>query len=818
MKRRSFNKNWTFRKQGETVAQTVTLPHDAMIHENRTPDSAGGSGHGYFPGGIYVYEKKFPVPAEWKDKNVFFEFEGVYRNAKVCINGKEAGYRPYGYVPFLVSADDYLNYGEENIITVTADNSSLPNSRWYTGSGIYRPVNLIVGEQTHIKWQGVRITTLSYDPARIRVEAKATKGELSAEILKDGKVVAQGGTVMIRDGAEKAGAAQDSAGAAQSTKAEGEGCACWELDIPDAILWSEESPSLYQCHVTLWENGKAVDEVTESFGIRLIEWSNRGLFINGKETLLRGGCVHHDNGILGAATFAKSEERRVRIMKEAGFNAIRSAHNPASREMLEACDKYGMYMMDETFDMWYNRKNKYDYGRDFNEWWEKDTTAMVERDYNHPCVILYSIGNEVAEPFEEKGIKAGRAQIDLIHRLDSSRPVTCGVNLMILGRAAKGNGIYQDGESNTAADGKKKKKEENQNASLAFNIMASFIGTGMNKGGNSKKVDAVASPFVDSLDIAGYNYGSGRYPLEEKEHPDRVIFGSETFPQDIAKNWAMVKKYPYLVGDFMWTAWDYLGESGIGAWSYTGGMPFNRPYPWVLAGAGVIDILGVPDASCRYARVVWGLTDQPVIGVRPVNHPGVRVSKSVWRGTNAIESWAWKNCDGNKAEVEVYAQADRVELFNNGRSLGKKKLKEYKALYKTQYVPGTLCAVAYDSAGRIIGESELKSATGAVRIKACPEEKEVKAGEIVYIPVNLVGENGVVESNADCRLSVSVTGGELLGFGSANPCTKERYDAGSFTTYYGRSLAVVRAAAPGNLEVTISGENLVMEKVKIKVV
>ena len=263
----------------------------------------------------------------------------------------------------------------------------------------------------------------------------------------------------------------------------------------------------------------------------------------------------------------------------------------------------------------------------------------------------------------------------------------------------------------------------------------------------------------------------------------------------------MVKKYPYLVGDFMWTAWDYLGESGIGAWSYTGGMPFNRPYPWLLAGAGVIDILGVPDASCKYAATVWGQLDKPVIGVRPVNHPGVRVSKSVWRGTNAIESWAWSGCGGNKAEIEVYAQAASVELLLNGKSLGRKKLKAYKAMFKTAYAPGTLAAVAYDAGGREISRSELRSADGKLHIQVEPEEKSVNSGEIVYIPVSLAGENGVVESNNDRKLTVTVGGGELLAFGSANPCTEERYDSGSFTTYYGRALAVVQA---GEKDMTVS--------------
>ncbi len=797
MKKTGFNDNWTFRKEGEETFRPVIIPHDAMIHEEREPDGPGGSAHGYFPGGIYIYEKRFSVPEEWKDRNVILEFEGVYKNSSVAVNGQKAGGRPYGYVPFQICLDEYLRYGEENVITVTADNSLLPNSRWYTGSGIYRPVNLILGNRSHIKYQGVKITTLSCDPAKIRVQTETelsgsdSGAEVEVSISYKGEVV---------------------------TSATGNDI---ELTIPDAHLWSDETPELYECHVKLKGNGAVVDEAEETFGIRTIEWSRKGLCINGKETLLRGGCVHHDNGILGAATFAKSEERRVRIMKEAGFNAIRSSHNMASLAMIEACDRYGMYLIDETFDTWYNRKNPYDYGCDFEQWWREDTRAMAERDYNHPSVIMYSIGNEVSEPHEEKGVRTGKEMVELLHETDGSRPVTCGVNLMIIGRAAKGNGIYQDGEQHTGAtkqeNGKKKgdtkgdkagnKKEDqkqNKNTSLAFNIMASFIGTGMNKGGNSKKVDAVTTPFVDSLDIAGYNYGSGRYPLEETQHPDRVIFGSETFPQDIAKNWAMVRKYPYLVGDFMWTAWDYLGETGIGGWSYEGGMPFNRPYPWILGAAGVIDILGNADAQCRYAQTVWEQIDRPVIAVRPVNHPGVRVSKSVWRGTDAVESWSWKGRDGNKAVVEVYGHGARAELLINGKSVGKKKLKEYRAIFKTTYAGGKIEAVIYDDRGNVSGRHTMESASGEIRLLAEPEETTVKCGDIAYIPIRLAGENGVTESNADRKISVTVLGGKLLAFGSAAPCTEERYDAGEFTTYQGRAMAVVYAEQPGKIKVEFS--------------
>ena len=767
MKKQSFNTGWLCN------GKSVTLPHDAQISEKRG-SKASDSGHGYFPGGIYTYEKTFTAPAEWEGKRVILEFEGVYKNSTVSLNGKGIGGHKYGYTTFTVELTG-LNYGGENTLTVVADNSKLPNSRWYTGSGIYRPVWLYVGDEAHIEYQGVKITTVSIDPAVIRIETKAT-AEVSIEIL-DGETVV----------------------------ATGSGAAC-DITIANAKLWSDEAPNLYTAKVTC---GKDVAE--EKFGIRKIEWSTKGLFINGKETLLRGGCIHHDNGIVGAATYDESEWRRVRIMKEAGFNALRSAHNPCSRAMLEACDYYGMYMMDETFDMWYNRKNKFDYGLDFEEHWAEDTAAMVKRDYNHPCVIMYSIGNEVAEPGEAKGIEYGKKQIELIHSLDTTRPVTCGLNLMVMSRYASGQGIYKDGEQNTGAKDQGEKEEKVQNGSLIFNMMASFIGTNMNNGGNSKKVDALADPIIRALDIAGYNYGSGRYPLEEKEHPERIVFGSETFPQDIYKNWEMVKKYPYVLGDFMWTSWDYLGESGIGAWSYTGGMAFNRPYPWVLAGTGVIDICGTPDGSCRYASTVWGLEKAPRIAVKPVNHK-VRPSKSTWRGTNAIESWAWAGCDGNKAEVEVYSDAAVVDLLVNGKSLGKKKVKACQAIFKTKYVPGKLTAVAYDVSGREVSRRDLCSAEGKLSIVVQPEVKTAKAGEIVYVPVSIVGENGVVESNADCKLTVSVEGGELLGFGSANPCTEEQYHVGAFTTYHGRALAVIRISADTTVTVT-DGKQTVSSKI-----
>ena len=786
MIKHDFNRDWKFFKRSNDDGFSVTLPHDAMILEKRSSDNPSGSAGAFFPGGKYIYERLFYVPLEWRGKSALFVFEGVYQNAKVFLNGTYAGGRPNGYMPIVVTAEEHLEYGVENSIRVEVDNSLQPNSRWYTGSGIYRPVWLYLGEKHHIRFEGVKISTISYNPAIIKVETEYTgDGQISIDILYDGEIVARG------TGSEA------------------------EIEIPDAKLWSDFSPELYICRVHLEVEGKITDEVEETFGIRLVEWNSKGLFVNGKETLLRGGCVHHDNGILGARSYPESEDRRVRIHKEAGFNAIRSSHNPASRYLLEACDRHGIYVIDETWDVWYSHKSKYDYASDFEKNYLDDIRAMVNRDFNHPCVLMYSIGNEVSEPGEKRGLELTGEMVELVKKLDSTRAVTAGFNLFLIQKASKGKAIYQDG-------GGRDEKQDNKieaTGSLLFNIITSFVGTGMNKAANSKAADRVTSPALDLLDIAGYNYASGRYRKEGSLHPDRVIVGSETFPQDIAKNWKMVKELPYLIGDFMWTSWDYLGEAGMGAWSYAeDGGGFEKPYPWILAEGGAIDITGHIGAEAAYAAAVWGLLDKPYIGVRPLNHPGIRARKSVWRGTNAVDSWSWKGCEGNKAVVEVYADADRVSLYLNDRFIASKKVHDCKAVFKTRYTAGKIMAVAYASGGDELSRAYLESADEEIRISAKPEKDTVCIDEVLYIDVNLTDQKGVIESNDDRTITVEVAGGELLAFGSANPRTVEQYHTGTFTTYLGRSQAVVRADNKDGLIVTFSSPELQSVAEKINVV
>lgn len=764
-----FNNGWRFAKTGGSWKQ-VNLPHDAMLEEKRSPDAAGKSAAAFFPGGHYTYHKEFEITAQELQKHLTLEFEGVYKNAKIYVNEKLVCQNAYGYKGFYVCLDGHIAAGT-NTLRVEADNEQQPDSRWYSGAGIYRPVWLYVQEPEYIEINGIKIKTLSIQPAKVQICTAHNKGDVKVEVFnQQQKVIAYG--------------AGD----------------CIEVEIPQGQPWSADTPTLYTAKVMLEVNGETVECVEETFGIRMISWDGEGLYINGKKTLLRGGCIHHDNGILGACEYDESAMRKIRILKGNGFNAIRSSHNPCSKAILRACDQYGMYVMDETWDMWYQKKSAYDYANEFMENYREDITSIVEKDYNHPSVIMYSIGNEVSEPAKQKGVELAKEMTQLFHELDDSRIVTGGFNLMIIANAAKGKSMYKE---DGGLDESQSKDMSGMNSTM-FNMIASATGSGMNNAANGKKADAAVSPVLDLLDVAGYNYASGRYAEDLKLHPSRLILGSETFPQDIAKNWKMVETMPNLIGDFMWTAWDYLGEAGLGAWSYeVDAKGFNKPYPWLLADAGVFDILGNPSGEALWANVIWDESAKPMIAVRPCNHPNDTLIKAAWRGTNAIPSWSWQGCDGNKTVAEVYANGTAVELFVNGKKAGRKKLKQKKAEFKLKYATGTLEAVIYDANGIEIERTKLQSGTGEAKPVIIPEKEEVRSGELCYLNICMACENGIVDCNSDTKLQISVENGELLAFGSANPRTEESFLDGGYTTYYGKAQAVVRAGESGEMKVTV---------------
>lgn len=760
---------WTCRHLGDTApGKAVTLPHDAMLAEPRTAISAGGTNTGWYEGYDYEYQRTLTVPENELADTHILEFEGVYHNAEVWLNGQRAAFRPYGYTNFYVDCAPYLHAGE-NELRVIARNADQPNSRWYSGAGIYRPVQLWKARGAHITLNGVKIRTLSLQPAIVEVRVKTTAP----------------GTVRLT---------VDDLPAMQQ---ESDGEAVFTLTLDNARLWTPETPNLYTCRVSF-----ADDEVTETFGVRKVEWGTDGFLLNGKRYIIQGACIHHDNGLLGAVCDPDAVARKVRLLKENGYNAIRSAHNPCSKALLTECDRQGVLVMDEYIDHWYIHKTEHDYVDYFNDWWRQDLTDMVEKDYNHPCVVLYSTGNEVSETAQKRGIALTKEMTDFLHGLDDSRPVTCGVNIFFNFLSSIGFGVYSDEKAKKEAERAEKAKQRGEKAakkkavgSQFFNNLAGLLGDEfMKRGATLHGCDVKTRDAFANMDIAGYNYGIYRYKHDLKKYPQRLILGSETFCNDAYKFRELAKQEPRLVGDFVWAGMDYLGEVMVGSWEYADyAETFDGGLGWVSAGSGRIDLTGKPLGEALYTRVALEADNGPYIAVCPVNHTGDRHSPSAWKMTNAMPSWSWTGCEGRKANVEVYARAARVELVLNGHTVGSKTLKnDCLARFSIPYESGTLEAVSYDAADHEIGRYKLQSAGGATSLTLDAEEPAAQTGHLCYVRLRYTDENGITKPLMRGNIQVQVRGGTLVGLGSACPFNKHSYLDSETDTYYGEALAIVR--------------------------
>ena len=769
MKATSLLTGWTCRHLGDTApGKTVTLPHDAMLAEPRTALSAGGTNTGWYEGYDYEYRRTLTVPENELADTHILEFEGVYHNAEVWLNGQKAAFRPYGYTNFYVDCAPYLHAGE-NELRVIARNADQPNSRWYSGAGIYRPVQLWTARSAHIALNGVKIRTLSLDPAVVEVRVKTTAPGTVRLTVDDLPVVQQ----------------------------ESDGEAVFTLTLDNARLWTPETPNLYTCRVSF-----ADDEVTETFGVRKVEWGTDGFLLNGKRYIIQGACIHHDNGLLGAVCDPDAVARKVRLLKENGYNAIRSAHNPCSKALLAECDRQGMLVMDEYIDHWYIHKTEHDYVDYFDDWWHQDLTDMVEKDYNHPCVVLYSTGNEVSETAQKRGIALTKEMTDFLHGLDDSRPVTCGVNIFFNFLSSIGFGVYSDEKAKKEAERAEKAKQRGEKAarkkavgSQFFNNLAGLLGDEfMKRGATLHGCDVKTRDAFANMDIAGYNYGIYRYKHDLKKYPQRLILGSETFCNDAYKFRELAKQEPRLVGDFVWAGMDYLGEVMVGSWEYADyAETFDGGLGWVSAGSGRIDLTGKPLGEALYTRVALEADNGPYIAVCPVNHTGDRHSPSAWKMTNAMPSWSWTGCEGRKANVEVYARAARVELVLNGHTVGSKTLKnDCLARFSIPYESGTLEAVSYDAADHEIGRYKLQSAGGATSLTLDAEEPAAQTGHLCYVRLRYTDENGITKPLMRGNIQVQVRGGTLVGLGSACPFNKHSYLDSETDTYYGEALAIVR--------------------------
>lgn len=817
MYRKNWNEDWLVLKSGETPhistmmgtvgkSKTVTLPYDAMIHEKKTPDTKNQHQTGFYPGGCYTYLKYFTTPEEWKGKNIYLEFEGVYCNARVYINGDLAGGCPNGYSEFCLCIDDYLKYGQKNEVKVIANNTE-ENSRWYSGSGIYRNVNLMVADYIHIENNGVKILTREADKelAIVQIETMLVNtavGQHSLKVIT--KIYNPEGEIIFEDNIPVTVYNHDKEFFRQA------------VPIENPILWDTETPELYTAILSVMEDGKNIDTVEESFGIRTVSVdAKRGLRLNGKEVKLRGTCIHHDNGIIGAVTLKRAEERKCRQLKEAGFNCIRSAHHPMSRSMLNTCDRLGMLVIDELADSWTRSKNNNDYAEKFPDYWERDIEKMVTKDFNHPCVIMYITGNEIQEASSPRGAQLNRRITEKFHKMDDSRPVTVAINGLLASMEYMGEilsdtlGIsLEQFVSSTQSD----QTVSDAGSDAANGVAAMLRGKAADRISISKRMTSLIDEFASVTDIVGYNYMTARHEYELQIHPGHVVLGTETFPSDIARLWKIVKNNKHVIGDMTWTGYDYLGEAGANFFYYDGRSGFQPNWPISLACMGDIDIIGCRKPISYYREIIYGLRKEPYIGVESPEHYGIKPNQSAWGLKDDIASWTWHGYEKHPIVVNVYSDSDEVELMLNGRSLGRKPSGEktdFLTVFELEYEPGSLEAVNWRD-GKKAESFALETASDEVQLQLITDQTKLKAdgADLAYLTVTLIDKQGRENQQAVKTVSITVEGvGTLQGFGSADPETLNDYDNNVWDTYHGHLLAVIRSGKEsGDIYVTVQAD------------
>jgi beta-galactosidase len=773
-----FDSGWKFHLGGALGAEApdfddsqwrvLDLPHDWSIENLPNsvspfqPNALSQVNGGFTTGGTGWYRKSFVISPDLKEKKFLIMFEGVYMNSDVWLNGEYIGNHPYGYTSFFYDISDKIRFDKENIIAVKVKNEG-ENSRWYSGSGIYRHVWLQVTSAVHLAVWGTSIIT----PVVNEKEALINVRTSIVNQGKNNKEVTVITTIQSAEGKEVAVSRRNVEVETGKTLD-----IVQDITIKNPQLWSTDTPVLYKAVSAISDSGQDMDGEETSFGIRSIAFdATNGFLLNGKSLKLKGGCVHNDNGILGSKAYDRAEERRVELLKSNGYNAIRSAHNPPSPAFLDACDRIGMLVIDEAFDMWREGKNPYDYHLYFNDWWKKDIESMVLRDRNHPSVIMWSIGNEIPDRQNPEVVETAQKLRDLVNKTDPTRPVTSAVN-------------------NLTAD---------------------------------------QDPFFKVLDIAGYNYASGGdhnqnniYEADHKRMPGRIMVGTESYPLEAFSSWMDVIDHSYVIGDFVWTAYDYIGEASIGWRGYFQKQDF---FPWNLAFCGDLDICGWKRAQSYYRDVLWN-SDKLSIWVAPpqpsfpVNPK--RESWSKWHWYDVLSDWNWNGDEGKQKDVVVYSSCAQTELFLNGKSLGKKttdRSTEYMAHWNVPYEPGTIEAVGY-SAGKRIASERLKTAEDAKHIRLSADKMKIipDGYDLSYITVELTDRNGIINPKAENLISFQVEGpGSIIGISNANPTSLESFQLPFHKAWHGKCMVVIKSGrSAGKITVTVNSEGIASEKIDIE--
>jgi len=683
----------------------------------------------------------------------------VYMNAEVWLNGQSVGSHPYGYTSFWFDITDKVKSDSANVLAVKVRNEG-ENSRWYSGSGIYRHVWLKTLEPTHIAQWGTYITArdVSASSAKVSIKTKVlNETDQTSQTALLSRVLNSKGQLVVEIESRHTIPAHSSYEFEQL------------VELKDPSLWSPDSPTLYTAESVVNQNSKTIDLLRTQFGVRSIAFDvAKGFLLNGQPLKLKGGCLHHDNGPLGARAFDRAEERRVELLKASGYNALRLAHNPPSPAFLEACDRLGMLVIDEAFDMWSEGKNPHDYHLFFDEWWQRDVESMILRDRNHPSVIIWSIGNEIPNRTKPEVVKLAQELGDYIRRMEPTRPITSAVN-----------DLREDKD-----------------------------------------------PYFATLDVAGYNYAAGgdhlKQTLYEFDHnrlPKRIMYGSESYPLEAFDSWMNVIDHPYVVGDFVWTAFDYIGEASIGWRGYWQEQSF---YPWTLAYCGDIDTCGWKRPQSYYRDALWkenqlSIFVKPPTPSYPIN-PN-RQSWSKWHWHDVVANWNWEGHEREPLQVSVYSSCDEVELLLNGKSLGRKPTNRstvYTATWDVPYQAGVLHAVGYNG-GRATSFVDLKSSGPPSAIKVTPDRARIVADnqDLSYVTVELVDAKGVRNPTAENSIRFAVDGpGTIVAVANANPISTESYQRPQRKAWQGRCLVIVRSTQQaGPITITASSSGLRPAKV-----
>lgn len=765
----NFDKSWRFHAGGMLGAaatalddakwRQLDLPHDWSIEDRPgtsspfDPNAISQVNEGFTTQGTAWYRKTFAIPARDKGKRVLIQFDGIYMNADVFLNGKPLGNHPYGYTSFYYDLSDNLNYGGQNVLAVEVKNEG-GNSRWYSGSGIYRHVWLKTVPAVHLAQWGTFISTpkVSESSASIQVKSKVVNDSKAPATLR---LV----THYLEPKGAEVGKTESNLTLQPGEQQEVSGTSV----IKDPKFWTLENPNLYSAVTEVYLDGKLIEQERNSFGVRTISFDvNKGFMLNGLAMKLKGGCIHNDNGPLGAAAYDRAEERKVELLKASGFNAIRCSHNPPSPAFLDACDRLGMLVIDESFDMWNIGKNPYDYHLYFKDWWQKDIESMVTRDRNHPSIILWSIGNEIPERGTAVGVETAKLLKQYVNSLDPTRLVTAAVNDL--------------------------------------------------------KPDK--DPFFSVLDVGGYNYGAGGdhgeadvYAKDHQRVPGRIMVCTESYPFEAFSSWMAVEDHPFLVGDFVWTAFDYIGEASIGWLGYWQKADF---YPWNLAFCGDLDICGWKRPQSYYRDALWK-KDQLSIFVKAPKPSFPQTNQteswSKWNWDDVVPEWNWAGNENKPMEVNVYSSCEAVELFLNGKSLGARQKTDrstkFMAKWTVDYTPGELKAIGY-SGGKKINTQVLRSAAEPTQIKMTADRKLLPGkSDLTYITVELVDARGLRNPTAENLVKFELAGdAKIIGVGNANPVSLESFQLPQRKAWKGRCLVIVKAGEKGEairLKASVAG-------------